>query len=267
MAISFARSPMVWEGTVLNTDLHNQYRSYGIIEYHVKGVPGEGDSTAHAQVSEFVAGNGLTLFPNTNLPMSRIAQIQRLGEGQFKALAYYSINTNTSTSSPEQVARFSTGQVTFDWIRGTFKDGSTEPSHDSSGRPNGDFKDPVSKTNRVTPPTPYSLRVPAWVIAVWGVLDSNPAGEVGDKLETVNVSGVTFGGFQFPAKTLRFDGAVIDWYEENGADKFPFQYVFTHVKGTWADEYAYWDLDDLEWQTEKRIRYKTSSYSSGFPTS
>ena len=85
--------------------------------------------------------------------------------------------------------------------------------------------------NRV--PKQYTWRMPIWIITVAVVTAENPASTIGHYIAHINSDHLLWDGFHIPRKTLRFDGANID-YLKNG---YGVTYQFSHRRDGWVEQW------------------------------
>lgn len=271
MAISTKKS-FILKGTRLGIDLLDQFRSFGFIEFRTTGGTGL-DTDLNAAVQHVLA-TAPAVFPGTGIPFARVTHSEWLNDTDHKIILMYQRDSRDSSSvlGTNGVARFRTGITSFQWFQTSLdcSDPGTPKFDATTFRPNGDpsfFNNSLAQINQ--PPVPYQTRTPTVVIIVWGTLSTNPIATVAPKLETSNSDTPTYGNFVFPANTLRFDGAMIDWFLENGVDQFAYQYQFTHVKGEWQDQHACWNraAAPLVWSFVLQDRYIRKPYAgaANFP--
>ena len=82
-------------------------------------------------------------------------------------------------------------------------------------------------------PVPYALKIPVWNIRVRTVLNFHPGPQIKPYItRPVNGAAVTWSGFLFPEKTLRFNGARV----KQIGDDYHVMYSFTHRGGPWVNQ-------------------------------
>jgi hypothetical protein len=121
-----------------------------------------------------------------------------------------------------------------------------EGSFDDNGMPSG-----AANTNGAGRIAPYAYQVPVWTIRVRAVLNSHPGPRIKVySTRRVNKVPITWAGFRFEARTLRFDGVKTRQY----GNKWNCMYSFSYKGGGWHEQRligATWKPTDSDGEPEK----------------
>ena len=264
----------IWGPGVGRTSITRNYVDYGrssaIRTFRVKGLAG--DRTSEAEAITAVKATIGNFHPDlVGTPLWSLTS-KRYGVTKALVHARYRRDNRKTRAAMEKLITIRTGMDSVRWYKlGYLRSAPTTGVFDSFGRPDGDWftsetwKD---ETDEAAEPQPYIWKRPKIDIYVFTDLAFDPTPDIFDLINTINTSANTWGDYSFPAETLRFNGAQVDWYEaENDEVRYVTRYHFTAVRGGWVNaSVGYEDVSGTDtWVMSTGPTYSESDFTNAFP--
>jgi hypothetical protein len=196
-----------------------------------------------------------------------------LTEGGHSAFVYVDwINPTTGFSGgvvdQDLESLFDGGVIAVPWVQLGRDAGSETAVFGSGGRPAGTawhgMKNPAIKTNEDDAPTVYFRQVPVFNIRVpFQRTSSAITASVGARQGRVNSDTVSYGGFVFPVRTLRFNKVSQRKYSGGGTNTFIGFYDFTARPDAWDEQST--EYVSSTWTVKTSAQHESATFAGAFP--
>ena len=165
-------------------------------------------------------------------------------------------------------AEFDGALISVPWIQ-LSRDISSSTEVWDGTRPNGNWwngqKAPSVVTDITDGPQPYMRTVGCASIRAPFARTTNPFGSVIGKENMVNSDAVVgFGGYVFPARTIRFDHVHVRRFKESGGTiSYRGYYIFTARPDAWDEQVS--KFTSGSWTVATVAQHKSTAFSGAFP--
>jgi len=213
----------IYRGSSKNYDPTDPRRSSAVEMFNVDLIADNLDNALLAGAAKFFGGTkvGGQILPLQSIKANWVDNTKALCTAKFG-------HRSSRAAGGFEGISLSTGTGSARWIQLPY-DKDKNPAFSADGRPAGKLK--LNEKQTISKQWVWKMSI--WVIDIKITLRSNPASQVGQYLATINSDPITWDGFKFPAKTLKFKGADIK-YVRNG---YQVAYTFAHRRDGWYEQW------------------------------